>query len=160
MVSINLICVGNLKDKYWKDACNEYEKRLSRWCKFNLIEISENKLSSNPNVAEINSALDDESERILQKIASNSYIYSLCIEGVQMPSIEFANDISKLMVIGYSNIYFIIGSSFGLSDKIKIKANSRLSFSQMTFPHRLARVMLMEQIYRAFCILNNVKYNK
>lgn len=160
MVTINLICVGDLKDKYWKDACNEYEKRLSRWCKFNCIEISENKLISNPNEAQINHALDDEAERILQSITNNSYIFSLCIEGNQHTSTDFANNISQLMINGYSNVYFVIGSSHGLSDKIKKKANSRLSFSKMTFPHRLARVMLMEQIYRAFCILNGVKYNK
>lgn len=160
MFTINVICVGNLKDKCWKDACNEYGKRLSRWCNIHVIEIAEKKLSGNPNEAQINAALDDEAERILQNITSKGYVFSLCIEGRQIPSADFANEISRLMVNGYSNVYFIIGSSFGLSDKIKQKANIKLSFSQMTFPHRFARVMLMEQIYRVFCILNSVKYNK
>jgi 23S rRNA (pseudouridine1915-N3)-methyltransferase len=160
MFSINLICIGNLKDKYWKDACNEYEKRLTRWSNVHVTEIAEKKLPDNPNQAQINVALDDEAERILQNITRNGFIISLCIEGRQFSSVDFANELSQLMVKGYSNVYFIIGSSFGLSDKIKQKANIKLSFSQMTFPHRLTRVMLMEQIYRTFCILNSVKYNK
>jgi len=160
MFTAQVICVGNLKYKYWEDACNEYKKRLSPWCNVRFIELDEKRLSGNPNEAQINAALDDEAERILQNITGNGYVIPLCIEGRQFSSMDFANEISRLMVNGNSNVYFIIGSSHGLSQKIKNRANMKLSFSQMTFPHRLARVMLMEQLYRIFCILNGVKYNK
>jgi 23S rRNA (pseudouridine1915-N3)-methyltransferase len=160
MFTVNVICVGNLKDKYWKDACDEYEKRLSRWCNIRFLEIDEKKLSGNPNEAQINAALDNEADRILQNITSSAYVNSLCIEGRQLSSPDFASEISQLMVNGCSSVYFIIGSSNGLSQRVKDRANVKLSLSQMTFPHRLARVMLMEQIYRAFCIINSVKYHK
>lgn len=160
MLTVNIICVGNLKEKYLKDAVDEYKKRLSAFCKFDIIEIAEQRLSDKPSESEINSALEKEAEKIMQKIPKGSAVISMAIEGKQLSSEKLADTVSDFALKGFSSISFIIGSSFGLSQNIKSKANLLLSMSKMTFPHQLARVMLCEQIYRAFSIINHTKYHK
>lgn len=160
MLTVNIICVGNLKEKYLKDAVDEYKKRLSAFCKFDIIEIAEQRLSDKPSESEISSALEKEAEKILQKVPKGSAIIPMAIEGKQLSSEKLADTVSDFALKGFSNISFIIGSSFGLSPNVKSKANLMLSMSKMTFPHQLARVMLCEQIYRVFSIINHTKYHK
>ncbi|NLL02871.1 MAG: 23S rRNA (pseudouridine(1915)-N(3))-methyltransferase RlmH [Clostridiales bacterium] len=160
MINVNIICVGKLKEKYLKDACAEYIKRLTAFCKLNTIEISPVLLSDNPSKAEIENALKSEGLKILEKIPNNSMVYAMCIEGKQRTSAKLSEEISKIAIDGVSNITFIIGGSFGLSDEVKNRSNQKLSMSDMTFPHQLARVMLLEQIYRAFQISSGGKYHK
>ena len=138
----------------------ENEKRLSAYAKTEIIELNPVRLSDNPSDAEISNALEKEAEEIAKRIPNNSYIFALCIEGKEKSSEAFAEAIKTVTLNGKSNIVFIIGSSFGLSPKIKALADNKLSFSPMTFPHQLMRVMLLEQIYRAFQINNNGKYHK
>ena len=160
MLTVNIICVGNLKEKYLKDAVDEYKKRLSAFCKFDIIEIAEQRLSDKPSESEINSALEKEAEKIMQKVPKGSAVIPMAIEGKQLSSEKLADTVSDFALKGFSSISFIIGSSFGLSQNIKSKANLLLSMSKMTFTHQLARVMLCEQIYRAFSIINHTKYHK
>ena len=160
MQSINVICVGKLKEKYLRDAEAEYSKRLTAFCKLNIIEINEFALPDSPSEAQIRQGLEKEGKAILEKIGDTSYVFALCIEGKQRNSPDFSKEIENLAVSGHSNITFIIGGSFGLSDEIKQRANVKLSMSEMTFPHQLARVMLLEQIYRAFQISSGGKYHK
>ena len=160
MISVNIICVGKLKEKYLRDACDEYSKRLGGFCKLNIVELNPKRLSDNPSPAEIKNALTAEGKEILSKIPSGSYVYAMCIEGGQMPSESLAKELDMLATRGKSNVVFIIGGSFGLSDEVKSAADSKLSMSKMTFPHQLARVMLLEQIYRAFQISSGGKYHK
>lgn len=160
MLNVTIICVGKLKEKYLRDACDEYRKRLSTLCKLNIIELTPEKLSDSPSQKEIDSALISEGKRIIEKIPQGSALYPLCIEGKQLSSTEFSQKISSLTVQGVSSIVFIIGGSFGLSDEVKAKSTFRLSVSKMTFPHQLFRVMLLEQIYRALQIELGTKYHK
>jgi 23S rRNA (pseudouridine1915-N3)-methyltransferase len=159
MIKLHLICVGKLKESYWRDAFAEYEKRLGQFCSFHVTELPECRLPSDPSEAQIAAALEEEGERI-KKASTGSKVIALCIEGKQFSSVEFAQKIEAYGVQGYGSIDFIIGSSFGLSQRVKEKADLRISFSPMTFPHHLARVMLMEQIYRALQIINHGKYHK
>ncbi len=160
MMNIHIIAVGKLKEKYLTEGCKEYLKRLGTLCKINIIEVDEYKLGDNPKPSEIDICLKKEGENILSKIPKNSAVIPLCIEGKQMPSIKFADLISKLAVDGISDISFIIGGSYGIWDEIKNKGKYKLSMSEMTFPHQLARLMLLEQIYRAFSITSGTKYHK
>lgn len=160
MLNISLIVVGKLKEKYLRDACDEYSKRLSTLCNLKIFELSPEALSDNPKEKEIQKALEAEGKKILDKIAKDAYVYSMCIEGKQMSSNELSEHIDGIAVNGTSNIVFIIGGSFGLSDTVKARSNYKLSMSKMTFPHQLARVMLLEQIYRARQISVGSKYHK
>jgi len=160
MQSITIICLGKLKEDYLRAAVDEYKKRLTAFCKLNVIELSPEKLPDNPSASQISAALKTEAKMIQSKIPSNAYVYSMCIEGKQRSSENLAKEIGDIGVKGFSNIVFIIGSSFGLDDEIKKLSNAKLSMSEMTFPHQLARVMLLEQIYRCFQILNGGKYHK
>ena len=160
MLNVNIICLGKLKESYLRDACAEYEKRLKAFCRLNIIELSPCKLPDNPGENQIAGALDEESERILAKINPGDAVYPLCIEGKEMPSEALSKELESCALTGESTVDFIIGSSFGLSEKVKSKAKIRLSMSKMTFPHQLARVMLLEQIYRAFMISSGGKYHK
>ena len=160
MLTVNIICVGNLKEKYLKDAVAEYEKRLRAFCKFNIIELAEQKLPDNPSNSEIKSALLKEAEKITAKIQKCSAVIPLAIEGKELSSEQLANKFNDFSLKGVSTISFIIGSSFGLDNSIKQSADMLLSMSPMTFPHQLARLMLCEQVYRAFSINNNTKYHK
>lgn len=159
MIKITLICLGRLKEKYLKDACDEYKKRLSRYANFETVELEPVRLPEKPSQSEIATALLKEAETILKKIPQNSDIYTLCVEGNPLSSEKFAKNIALSQNTG-KNIVFIIGSSYGLSEKIKALSKMRLSFSQMTFPHQLFRVMLLEQIYRAFKINEGSTYHK
>ncbi len=160
MVSINLICVGKLKEKYLISACSEYLKRLQPYCKVKVIEVSEHKLPDNPSASQICDAINKEGKKIIIKIPSNSFVVSLCIEGKQLSSEEMSHYIQQIAVNGKSEFTFIIGGSWGLSREVKDFSDIKLSMSKMTFPHQLARVILLEQIYRSFQILMSTKYHK
>lgn len=160
MINIHLIVLGKLKEKYMKDFSAEYEKRLSGYCKLTVTELEPVKLSDNPSQSEIQNALNKETQLIKAKIPKNSYVFSMCIEGKQMSSEELSKKLEDIALTGKNNITFIIGSSFGLSDEIKQLSDYKFSMSKMTFPHKLARIMLTEQIYRALSITNNGKYHK
>lgn len=158
MLTINLICIGKLKEDYLKKASSEYEKRLSAFCRLNIIELSEYRLPNEPSVAEIEKCIKVEGEAIFPKLKGE--IFSLCIEGDHFSSEELSKKISNLCVFGTSEISFVIGGSNGLCKTIKDASNLKLSMSKMTFPHQLARIMLLEQIYRTFQINNKTKYHK
>ena len=160
MLNVMIICVGKLKEKFWTDACNEYAKRLKGFCNFSITEVDEEKLPDTPSPAQIQNTLEKEGQRIIAKIPKNAKIISMCIEGKQKSSEKFAKEISDLALNGASTLAFIIGGSWGLSQNVKNLSVMRLSMSEMTFPHQLARVMLCEQIYRAFQITSNGKYHK
>lgn len=160
MLTVNLICIGKLKENYWRDACQEYSKRLSAFCRFTILELNESRLPDKPSQSQIDAALQTEGEKILAEISSGSAVFPLCIEGKPISSPQLAEQIEKLSINGTSTINFIIGSSFGLSEQVKQTGVFKLSMSPMTFPHQLARVMLCEQIYRAFEINNHGKYHK
>ena len=160
MLNINVISVGKLKEGYLRDACAEYIKRLGAYSKVKVTELSESRLSDNPSEKEIASALENEAKAIMAAVPKDSAVIAMCIEGRQMSSENFAARLNKFAVDGKSSVSLIIGSSFGLSDTVKNAAALRLSMSEMTFPHQLARVMLLEQLYRAMSILNNGKYHK
>ena len=161
MIRINIICVGKLKEKYLRDACAEYEKRLSGSCKLTVVELGESRLSSEPSTGEINKALENEAAAMKPYLEGSScFNIAMCIEGKQMPSEKLSKTIENCSVSGKSTVNFIIGSSFGIADSIKSFADMRLSMSEMTFPHQLARVMLLEQIYRAFQISAGSRYHK
>lgn len=157
-MTINLIVIGKLKEDYLRSACAEYIKRLSRYCTFELHELDECRLSENPSEKEIESALQKEALNI--KKYAKGMIIPMCIEGKQLSSVQFSEKISSAGVNGFSTVTFIIGSSFGLAPEIKSMGSFKLSMSEMTFPHQLARVMLLEQIYRAFQIAEGGKYHK
>jgi len=150
---IKIICVGKIKEKYFQDAIEEYKKRISKYTKLEIIEVMDESIID-PKVA-----LKKEEEKILKHINPKDYIITLEIEGKALSSIEFSNALEKVNQIS-SNITFIIGGSFGLSDNIKNLSLKKISFSKMTFPHQLFRVILLEQIYRSFKISNNEAYHK
>ena len=160
MMNVQLIVLGKLKEKYMKDFAAEYEKRLSAYCKMTVVELEPVKLSDNPSQSEIDNALQKETKMIKDKIPKNSYIFAMCIEGKQMSSEEFSQKLDDIALSGKNSVVFIIGSSFGLSNEIKGMSDYKFSMSKMTFPHKLARIMLTEQIYRGFSISNNGKYHK
>ena len=161
MIKINIICIGKSKEKYFTDAVAEYAKRLTAFCKFSVIELNEERIRSNtPNEAQIAEVIEAEGRRILQKIGASDYVAAMCIEGKLLSSEELSETLDKAALSGKSTVDFIIGGSYGLSDEVKRRADLSLSMSKMTFPHQLARVILSEQIYRAFEILTNGKYHK
>ena len=159
MIKITVIALASLKEKYLKDAAAEYIKRLGAYCDLKIIELDPVRLPEKPSDAEINSALEREAELILKKIPAGDYVVPLCIEGKQLSSEEFSGVLEQEMNIG-RGVTFIIGSACGLADMVKRRADLRLSFSKMTFPHQLFRVMLLEQIYRAFKICSGGAYHK
>ena len=160
MLSIRLVCVGKLREQFFVDAFNEYSKRLSAYCKFECAELNETKLGSSPSDKEIAAALDKEAADLERALGKDAYVIAMCVEGIQLKSEDLAQRISSLAVAGRGRICFVIGGSFGISPRIKQRADMRLSMSEMTFPHHLARVMLAEQIYRAFKISEGSKYHK
>ena len=160
MLGITIIALGKLKEKYLRDACDEYKKRLGTLCKLKIFELDPVKLSDNPSQTEIDKALEKEAKEIFSKIPQNAKVVAMCIEGKQMPSEKLSSFFESTAVSGKAEIVFIIGSSFGLDESVKKRADVRLSMSEMTFPHQLARVMLLEQVYRAFMISNSSKYHK
>lgn len=157
-MNINLIVIGKLKEDYLRKACSEYIKRLGRYCTFELHELDECRLSDSPNEKETESALQKEAVQIKKYI--KGFVIPLCIEGKQFSSVELSQKISSAGINGFSTVTFIIGSSYGLAPEIKQLGNLKLSMSEMTFPHQLARVMILEQIYRCFQIAEGGKYHK
>lgn len=157
MLSIDIICVGKLKEKFFLDAVNEYKKRLGAYCKLNISELAEIPVK---NDAEIERSLSSEGEVILSKIPKDAYVVAMCVEGEGISSEKLAEKMNTLTVSGKSKLCFLIGGSNGLSDRVKERADFRLSMSRMTFPHHLARVMVLEQIYRAFKIQEGSGYHK
>ena len=156
MIKINLIVMGDIKEKYFKDAIAEYSKRLSRFTQLNIIELKEN-VSKTNNIADISSALKKDAEEIKKHI--KGHLICLDIQGKQLSSEELAKKIENLSQIT-STISFVIGASNGIHEEIKNLANEKISFSKMTFPHQLMRVIFLEQLYRAFTINNNISYHK
>ncbi|HBH95529.1 MAG TPA: 23S rRNA (pseudouridine(1915)-N(3))-methyltransferase RlmH [Ruminococcaceae bacterium] len=159
MLNITLLTVGRIKEEHFRRACEEYGKMLSGFCRFSQEFVQAEKLSGDPSDKEIQIALNKEGESILGKIPQNAYTVAMCIEGREMTSPQLASELERISLRG-SNVCFIIGSSFGLGERVKERADLRLSMSKMTFPHNLARVMLMEQVYRALSISGNRKYHK
>lgn len=160
MYKITILCVGNLKEAYWRDACAEYQKRLRPFCRFTVTEVAEERLPDKASPAQIEALIDAEGRKLLAKLEPQSLPVALCIEGKEQSSEQLAASIERLAVGGEGDITFIIGGSWGLSDAVKAQARLRLSMSPMTFPHQLARVMLCEQIYRAMQILSGGQYHK
>ena len=159
-MNIDILCVGRLKEKYLKDAVAEYSKRLSRYCTLNIIETPDEKVSEDQGEALDEKARNTEGERLLKHIRDDAYLITLEIEGRSLSSTELASAIYETGLKGISRIQFIIGGSIGLSSEIIKRADMHLSFSRMTFPHQLMRVILLEQIYRSFKINNNEPYHK
>lgn len=157
---ITIICVGKIKEKYLNDAIQEYSKRLSKYCKLEVIEVSDEKTIENASDAVNKQIKDREGERILKYIKEDAYVITLEILGKMITSPELAEKIENLGIRGISNITFVIGGSLGLSDNVSKRVDYKLSFSKMTFPHQLMRVILLEQIYRAYRINNNEPYHK
>lgn len=160
MLNVNLICVGKLKEKFYLSAVAEYEKRLSAFCKLNLIELPETRLPDRPSPAQIDAALLQESRLILEKVPKGSALVPMCVEGKMLSSPELSKKMEQWAVQGQSSLTFVIGGSFGLHDSVKERGIFRLSMSPMTFPHHLARVMVLEQIYRGFQISAGTRYHK
>lgn len=160
MLTVQLICVGTLKEKYLKEACAEYEKRLRPFCRLQILEVPEERLAEAAGTAEIAAVVEAEGKRILSKLAQRSYVIPLCIEGKQMDSPALSQLFEEIALGGYSTLSLVIGGSYGLSDTVKQAGRYRLSMSKMTFPHQLARLMLLEQVYRAFMIASHSKYHK
>ena len=159
MVQVTVITVGNLKESYWRDAMAEYEKRLGAFCKPEILQLKEAKLSDNPSEGEIKAALADEGKRILSAIPPRSYKIAMCVEGKQFSSEELAAKLDGVLAnTGF--LCLIIGSSSGLSDEVKCACDLRLSVSKLTFPHQMMRVLLLEMLYRCFGILKGTKYHK
>nr|QGT51123.1 ribosomal RNA large subunit methyltransferase H [uncultured Firmicutes bacterium] len=160
MVAVTIIAVGKLKEKFYRDAAAEYEKRLSRFCKLNILELKDEPTPDTPTEKERDAVLEKEGARILSKIPDSAYVIALCVEGSQRPSEKFAQLLEQAEIEGRGHIVFVIGGSLGLSAQVKNRANLRLSFSEMTFPHQLMRVILLEQIYRGFQIRTGTQYHK
>lgn len=160
MTSVTLICVGKMKEKHYISAAEEYIKRLGGYCKTEVIELNEQRLPDDPSPAERDAALKREAEAISAKIPKGAAVVAMCIEGKQQSSEELAATFARYASSGVSKLCFLIGGSFGMHDSIKQRADVKLSMSKMTFPHHLARVMLLEQIYRAFKINEGSRYHK
>jgi len=160
MISVKVICVGRLKEPFYTDAASEYAKRLGGYCKLDIIEIPEHRLPDKPSDTQIILALEKESEAVCSRIPAGHLIVALCVEGKEMDSFELAGFLADSAGHGASRLCFIIGGSHGLHISIKDRADFILSMSKMTFPHNLARVMVLEQLYRAFSINEGGKYHK
>ena len=157
---INIVCVGKIKEKYLKLGIDEFKKRLSKYCKLEIIALEDEKAPENQTDKEMLIIKEKEGKKILSKIKDNSYVIALAIDGKNLSSEELAQTINKLGVRGVSNITFVIGGSLGLSDEVLSRADYKLSFSKMTFPHQLMRLILLEQVYRAYRINNGEPYHK
>lgn len=159
-MNIKIITVGKLKEKYLKEGIAEYTKRLGSYCKLQIIEVGDEKAPENLSDKEMELIKDKEGEKILAKIPEQSYVFAMAIQGKQYDSVEFANEIDKLGTAGKSDIVFIIGGSLGLSQSVLSRANQHISFGKLTYPHQLMRLVLVEQIYRAFRIIHGHAYHK
>lgn len=160
MLGIKFICVGKMKERYFIEAVSEYQKRLTPYCRLEMVELPEPPLRDDPSPAELDASLEKQAVAIERQITPGAYIAAMCIEGRQMSSRELAELFQACADNGKSRICFIIGGSFGLHERVKQLADIRLSLSKMTFPHHLARVMLAEQVYRGIMINEGTKYHK
>ena len=160
MQKVSIICVGKMKEKFYIDAAAEYAKRLSRFCKLEFVELPEDRLPDDPSQAQIDAALAKEAEAIRAKLPPSAYIIAMCVEGKTRSSEELSQLMTQSANQGGSHLVFLIGGSFGLHPSVKALAAIKLSMSPMTFPHHLARVMLLEQIYRGYQISAGSKYHK
>ena len=159
-MKINILCLGKIKEKYLQDGINEYAKRISKYADINIIELPDEPIPDNPSEKEIKQVKKKEAEKIKSKISSNDFVCILDLNGKELTSVKFAQEISAITVSGYSTIDFIIGGSLGIDEEFLKSHKVKISFSKLTFPHQLFRLMLCEQIYRAFKILNNETYHK
>lgn len=159
-MKISIICVGKIKEKFYRDAIEEYAKRLSKYCKFEIVEVADEKIPDKASAVEEGQIKEKEASRILSKIKPDAYVCTLEIAGKQLSSTELADWMEKTAIGGRSHITFIIGGSLGLHSSVLQRSDYALSFSKMTFPHQLMRVVLSEQIYRAYRIINNEPYHK
>ena len=160
MIHINIICVGKIKETFLKDAISEYSKILSKYCLLNITELIDEKIPNNASEKELLLIKEKESKNIINQLKKDSYIICLDLKGKQYSSEDFSEKIQNISLNGNSSITFIIGGSLGMSQELLNKANELISFSKMTFPHQLFRVFLLEQIFRAFKIINNETYHK
>ncbi len=160
MMNITVLCVGKLKERFYIEAVREYEKRLTGYCRLRLVELPEERLPERPSQGQVDAALAKERDAIRAKLPKNGILIALCIEGNAASSEELARQLNDWAVSGNSQIVFLIGSSYGMHPDLKAQADWRLSMSPMTFPHHLARVMLLEQVYRAFKINEGSPYHK
>lgn len=159
-MNINIIAIGKLKERYWQDAVREYSKRLGSYCSLQIIELKESPLRANPSAADELAVKEAEGQEILRRIRREDYVISLEIRGKGMSSEQLAAKIEELALNGKSTIDFVIGGSLGLSPAVSQRADLKLSFSAMTFPHQMMRVILLEQIYRSFKIIRGETYHK
>lgn len=159
-MNIKIVCVGKLKEKYFKDAIAEYQKRLSRFAKVTIVQVPDEKAPEKFSEAEDEKVKEIEGQRILSKIKDKEYVYVTAIKGKQRSSEEFAKEIQDLGTYGHSDITFVIGGSLGTSDAVNKRADDLISFGKLTMPHKLMRVVLIEQIYRAFMINSGSPYHK
>ncbi len=159
-MKITILCVGKIKEKFYRDAIAEYEKRLSRYCKLEITEVADEKTPDGAGEAIEAQIKDKEGMRLLAKIREDDYVIALAIDGKMKDSVELSKEIEQLGIHGKSSIVFLIGGSLGLADSVLKRADAKLSFSRMTFPHQLMRVILLEQIYRSYRIMNKEPYHK
>lgn len=159
-MNVTLVTVGKIKEKYFRDAISEYEKRLSRYCKLEIVEVADEKTPDKASEVVEEQIKEKEADRILKYIKEDAYCIALAIEGKKTDSVGMANHLEQLALTGKSNLVYVIGGSLGLHHKVLQRANEKLSFSDMTFPHQLMRVILLEQIYRCYRIINREPYHK
>ena len=159
-MKISIVCVGKIKENFYREAIDEYAKRLSKYCKFEIIEVADEKTPDKASEVQENQIKEKEADRILERIKDDSYVFTLEIKGKRYTSEGFADCIQKVALYGKSNLVFVIGGSLGLHEKVLKRSDQAISFSDMTFPHQLMRVILSEQIYRAYRIINGEPYHK
>ena len=157
---ITVICVGKIKEKFYTDALAEYQKRLSKYCKLDIVELADEKTKENASAHEVELVKAKEGERILSAINEDMYVIALAIEGKMLDSVEFSKKLENLGISGSSHVAFVIGGSLGLDKRVLDRADMKLSFSKMTFPHQLMRVVLLEQVYRSYRIISGEPYHK
>ncbi len=160
MIGLTVLAVGKLKEPWLREGCGEYLKRLRLWSRSQVVEVEEYRLPENPSAAQIAACLEKEGERLLERVPKGAAVVALCIEGRQMPSEQLSQWIQRAASAGRGELCFVIGGSYGLSPAVKQAADLRLSISPMTFPHQLARVLVLEQLYRALSIAAHGKYHK
>jgi len=159
-VKIDIVCVGKIKEAFFRQAVEEYAKRLSKYCKFDILEVTDEKTPDKASEIQENLIKEKEADRILDKIREDAYVFTLEIKGKRFTSESFADCIQNVTLRGKSHLVFVIGGSLGLHDKVLKRSDQSISFSDMTFPHQLMRVILSEQIYRAYRIINGEPYHK
>lgn len=159
-MNISIICIGKLKERYWTEAVQEYSKRLNKYCKLTINELKEERAPDNPSPAEETAVKEAEGRNILRQLKKDDFVIALEIQGKELTSEALSDKIEALGITGRSDVVFVIGGSLGLSEEVLERADFRLSFSKMTFPHQMMRVVLLEQIYRSFKIIRNEIYHK